>query len=1070
MSTKFYKFNQGGVGRDLQFGKQGGTIKWDPTDNKFSINNGAGQAGTMVEIRPLDSNEYGAGALSKNITDRTLVTAGYVKGLIQGFRTKASVQSVVMDYTNNTFEKINLPASAFDAAAGFSKDPDDAFAGVPNKKVYQVLGLRNMGQADGSLTAAQRQDIQAFMIGAVDGVHNEISPAGNIAGTDGMRVLVKDQTDATKNGIYELKEAGTNTNFYLRRTKDMDVEDEAEGAYVFVQGGILEGTGWLGSVAGIPTSIQDPFAPTLGSKAVTFIQFHGQGTYTAKDGIVLDNTEFRLNYISLNEKSDEVNDRLAIANSFVAIQDVNEPYGISKLKLGTMFKAFGTKHYQIDDSDENNGFKIRVASSDHTPGEAIEFFVGKDTVGRDGGQKILTMKGDGLSIDFTGPALIPDGDNPASSIVMKAGTQGIGGVGANAKGGNIELYAGAGQNSSVGGNIVLAPGSSQSGLDGYIDMPGKRFVRLPRGTNAEAGSRAADGSVAAVDIDECLGAVRLNKSARAGEGLEVLEYFNGKEWVQVEGSSFMIHDDPEAVGVPYDTFMSAAGYTRDANGKVIKDNTDAIDAVVDGSHVFTMGKEAVGTVIHSLGKFVLSAGNGVDRNVTNTTVPGAALEINTIGADEAGGMVDRKGTNTTGAISIQTGSNTNATTGVSGSININSGNHALSSGSVRIETGTTSSNTTTAGVGDIVIRTGSMHSSRNDALAGTVYIAADKLAGTGRNNVVIGTPAVTLSNKISGKVIEVGVTDLEVDGQASSSIKIGVSDGPGTLKTTETGSVSIGAKNVSVVASAEATVEAGLIKIGTNKNTKEVEIGYVMPEGAGTVRDYQATVTVAGQVVRMYSDDELIIKNTNADGLGTLQGIVIDAGEDKLTGAAGVIKVVSPKYADAVTRPEHIPNLGYIQKVFGSGELGGAGSRVLDIAQAYKSNDPTGVEYPAGSKAFQIGAELPKGARISRVTVTVLNNFKFATPAISKVKIFAADTATSTTKIDLMNSDDDFDVIGAKAGDAFISEFGALRAGTKKIFCVFDEAPDTTGTLGGGGEITVLVEFVSSIYRDTEIG
>lgn len=91
--------------------------------------------------------------------------------------------------------------------------------------------------------------------------------------TSTSRVLVKDQTDATTNGIY-LTDAGAWT-----RTTDADTGDEIAKATVYVAGGSTHGgTQWTCTNSSI----------TLGSSNITWGQISGTGTYT--DGVGLDLT------------------------------------------------------------------------------------------------------------------------------------------------------------------------------------------------------------------------------------------------------------------------------------------------------------------------------------------------------------------------------------------------------------------------------------------------------------------------------------------------------------------------------------------------------------------------------------------------------------------------------------------------------------------------------------------------------------------------------------------------------------------------------------------------------------
>ena len=94
----------------------------------------------------------------------------------------------------------------------------------------------------------------------------------------GNRILIKNQTDQTVNGIYTVNASGAPT-----RSTDMDAGSEFPSAYVFVeQGTVNADTGWVCTNNSV----------TLGSTNIVWAQFSGAGTYTASDGILLTGSNF----------------------------------------------------------------------------------------------------------------------------------------------------------------------------------------------------------------------------------------------------------------------------------------------------------------------------------------------------------------------------------------------------------------------------------------------------------------------------------------------------------------------------------------------------------------------------------------------------------------------------------------------------------------------------------------------------------------------------------------------------------------------------------------------------------
>lgn len=116
--------------------------------------------------------------------------------------------------------------------------------------------------AKASVVAATTANITLSGTQTIDGV----------AVIAGDRVLVKDQTTTSQNGIY-LCAAGSWT-----RSTDADAWAELVAAYTFVEGGTTNGSnGFFCTVAA---------GGTLGSTAVTWTQFSGAGQITAGTGMV----------------------------------------------------------------------------------------------------------------------------------------------------------------------------------------------------------------------------------------------------------------------------------------------------------------------------------------------------------------------------------------------------------------------------------------------------------------------------------------------------------------------------------------------------------------------------------------------------------------------------------------------------------------------------------------------------------------------------------------------------------------------------------------------------------------
>lgn len=172
--------------------------------------------------------------------------------------TDAATASTLMMRDANGRAKVSAPAAASDIAR--LQDVQDAIAGVNWKDSVRVATTAN-----GTLATA-------FANGqSVDGVTL----------VTGDRILLKNQTTASENGLYTVNASGAPT-----RATDADTGAEMLQAAVMVEEGTTNGdTAWVCSTNG-------PI--TLGSTSLTFVQFGGGSTYTAGSGLTLSGNTFNV--------------------------------------------------------------------------------------------------------------------------------------------------------------------------------------------------------------------------------------------------------------------------------------------------------------------------------------------------------------------------------------------------------------------------------------------------------------------------------------------------------------------------------------------------------------------------------------------------------------------------------------------------------------------------------------------------------------------------------------------------------------------------------------------------------
>jgi hypothetical protein len=160
------------------------------------------------------------------------------------------------------------------AAEGLKSRPQVRAATTGNLAATYNNGVGGVGA---TLTASANG---AFPL--IDGV--QLTTVNGSAG-----LLVRAQTAALQNGRYNLTDSGSaSTPWVLTRCGLCDQASEIPGSYTFVQAGTLyANTGWVQTVS-------NPATFTVGTDAITVVQFSGAGTYTAGTGLTLSGTQFSI--------------------------------------------------------------------------------------------------------------------------------------------------------------------------------------------------------------------------------------------------------------------------------------------------------------------------------------------------------------------------------------------------------------------------------------------------------------------------------------------------------------------------------------------------------------------------------------------------------------------------------------------------------------------------------------------------------------------------------------------------------------------------------------------------------
>ena len=166
-----------------------------------------------------------------------------------------------------------------------SGDPVDPFGAATKHYVDNVAAGLTVHPA---CVTATDSNLSAVYNNGASGVGATLTGSGNLpvisgySASLGDRILVKDQSNQSENGIYTVTELFT--NWVLTRATDFDgspTSDITAGDLVFVQTGNLAGTQWVQVVPGVIN---------VGSSIIVFEQFAGPGTYSGGTGIDVSGT------------------------------------------------------------------------------------------------------------------------------------------------------------------------------------------------------------------------------------------------------------------------------------------------------------------------------------------------------------------------------------------------------------------------------------------------------------------------------------------------------------------------------------------------------------------------------------------------------------------------------------------------------------------------------------------------------------------------------------------------------------------------------------------------------------
>ena len=216
--------------------------------------------------------------------------------------------------------------------------------------------------------------------------------------TLGENLLVKDQTDKTQNGSYDVIQVGSANTAWIFQRADFNTSENLPGSYEFVTDGTINGgTGWVSTVL-------DAANFNLNTDPVEWAQFQGEGTFTAGAGLNLNGTQFSvLETLPLNQINPVGDDLIISGTSAVRL-----PQGTT---LERPTEATGQIRFNTQDSqfegydgvawaglggtvDVDQDTKVIAENSPGSDDDQLQFFTGGSRVAMMNANNVTTFYGD----------------------------------------------------------------------------------------------------------------------------------------------------------------------------------------------------------------------------------------------------------------------------------------------------------------------------------------------------------------------------------------------------------------------------------------------------------------------------------------------------------------------------------------------------------------------------------------------------------------------------------------------------------------------------------------------------
>jgi hypothetical protein len=259
----------------------------DPTaDRTITIADVSGTVVTTGDTGSVTSTMILDGTIvDGDINASAAIAQSKIDGLTTALSGKQAVVSGVSDteigYLDGVTSAIQTQLDAKLALSGGTLTGALTLSGAPSSDLHAATKAYVDAATAGLNVHASVQAATTANITLSSAVENGDTIDGVTLAT-GNRVLVKNQTTKSENGIYVVKASGAPD-----RADDYNTAGEVDaGDFIYVEAGTANGkTGW----------IQTNVVATVGSSDIEFTQFSGAGTYTAGTGLTLTGNTFSIN-------------------------------------------------------------------------------------------------------------------------------------------------------------------------------------------------------------------------------------------------------------------------------------------------------------------------------------------------------------------------------------------------------------------------------------------------------------------------------------------------------------------------------------------------------------------------------------------------------------------------------------------------------------------------------------------------------------------------------------------------------------------------------------------------------